>query len=82
MGEGGEFAVCGFRSGWKQPSLSGLSSSGADGEISFSELISLQSDGWLLVMKTKWRIRLISGMLKTALNSLLTAGPVFFLTSS
>lgn len=87
VGEGGEICSLRFWSGWEEPRErdrereSGLSGRGADGEISSSELISLQRDGWLLVMKTKWRIRLISGILNTALNCLLIPGSIFSLTS-
>lgn len=76
-GRGRRICSLRFWSGWEEPSLSAATDRGADGEISFSELISLQSDGWLLVMKTKWQIRLISGILNTALNRRLISGSIF-----
>lgn len=55
-GRGERICSLRLRSGWEELSASPDTYRSIDGEISFLELISLQSDGGLLIMEINWQI--------------------------
>ena len=55
-GRGERICSLRLRSGWEELSAPPDTDRSIDGEISFLELISLQSDGGLLIMEINWQI--------------------------